>query len=131
MEKINKVFADLIKERGSQVKAANDLGISSQRVGYYIRGRAIPTDVIVAWRKAYNEDLLKLAETHETKNVSRETLKQKFHKEVETDVLTLELWQQVQKDTEKKDREIDRLWNLIGRLELPGDAIKGVPTDNS
>lgn len=62
---------------------------------------------------------------------SRESLKKVFDKEVEKEMLTMEMWKQVQKDTDKKDEQIRNLWRLIERLELPGDAVKSVPTDNS
>lgn len=77
MNRLNQVFIELVKKKGKQVEVAKALGISSQRLGNYMRGRTIPTDVIRSWKKAYNQDLLKLSETEETEetstHVSRET----------------------------------------------------------
>jgi predicted transcriptional regulator len=129
--RINQVLAALVKKQESQVFVANELGISSQSLGYYMRGRKIPVTVLEKWKERYNQDLMELARSGFETIVSRETEKQRFDNELKQDAITLELWEQVQKDTSNKDKEIDRLWKLIDRLDLPGDAIKRVPSENS
>lgn len=70
-KKLNDVFKELVRQRGKQVDVAKALGISSQRLGNYLRGRAIPTDIITKWKRVYGDDLLKLCETKESTIVSR------------------------------------------------------------
>lgn len=73
MDRLNQVLIELVKQKGKQVEVAKALGISSQRLGNYLRGRQISVDIITRWRRAYNEDLMVLAETPGTTIVSRET----------------------------------------------------------
>jgi predicted transcriptional regulator len=45
-------------------------------------------------------------------------------------VIPVDVWEELQKNNNIFKVEIDRLWNLIGRLDLPGDAIKRIPSNN-
>lgn len=137
MGKLNEALDASIRDRklsNEDVAKALDL-YTAAAIGNYRRGtRKVPSDLIEKWEEVYGESLSTRSKTNVLKgktNVSRETLKQEFKEGLEKEVLTMEMWKQVQKDTDKKDEQIRNLWKLIGRLELPGDAIKGVPTDNS
>jgi hypothetical protein len=75
--RINQVFAILVKSKGTQTLVASELGIRTQDLGYYMRGRKIPSDVISAWQDRYGHNLIDLAksnfETDLETIVSRET----------------------------------------------------------
>lgn len=116
-----KIMQRITDQRTTKAYVYNKMGISRGTLDNWIKGETVPT-------REEEEHVFKILDIDLQ---SKETPKERFHKEVEKDVLTLELWQQVQRDTEKKDKEIDRLWVLIERLELPGDAVKRVPSDNS
>lgn len=76
MEKINKVLAALIKEKGVKyAEVARKIGdYTGQAIGNYARGkRTIPTDFVTKWKKEYGEDLINLAETGRETVVSHET----------------------------------------------------------
>lgn len=77
LQPLNRLFALLVKQKASQVAVANTLGISSQSVGYYMRGRKIPIEVIEKWEEKYGQNLIAMSKTEfETQNetpVSRET----------------------------------------------------------
>jgi hypothetical protein len=82
--RINLAFAALVNSNGNQTEAAELLDFRSQDIGYYMRGRKIPIELIEACRKKYGYDLLELSkmdfenmslkknESFQTK-VSRET----------------------------------------------------------
>jgi hypothetical protein len=53
-----------------------------------------------------------------------------FINDVETVGFMRDMWHQVKSDSDLKQKEIDRLWKLIERMELPGDAVKRVTPQN-
>lgn len=46
--------------------------------------------------------------------------------DVENITFMRDMWHKVKDDSDKKQQEIDRLWRLIDRLDLPGDNIKRI-----
>lgn len=56
--------------------------------------------------------------------------KKDFIEEVETVDFMRTMWRKVKTDSDDKQKEIDRLWRLIERMELPGDAVKRVAPQN-
>jgi hypothetical protein len=58
--RINKAFAALVDSNDSQTEAAELLGFRSQDIGYYMKGRKIPPELIAACRKEYGYDLIDL-----------------------------------------------------------------------
>lgn len=64
MERINEILKRLVLEKGqgNQAKVAAALGVSPQRLGHYLKGRKLPLDFILTWKKVYGEDLVQMAE---------------------------------------------------------------------
>lgn len=71
-----KVISELIKADGrDDVEIAEDLGISSQRLGQYKNGKRYPNvDFVSKWKEVFGQDLAELIKKSET-NVSHETKK--------------------------------------------------------
>lgn len=46
--------------------------------------------------------------------------------DIENITFMRDMWHKVKDDSDKKQQEIDRLWRLIDRLDLPGDSIKRI-----
>lgn len=127
---INEAFAALVRSKGNQVRAAAALGISSQSIGYYMRGRKIPLEVILKVQDVYGIDLIsgnnrETDVSHETK---RDELKHSFHTEVIKEAINQSMLEQLYKDLANFDKELDRAWALIDRLVPPTQSIKGVTT---
>jgi hypothetical protein len=61
MPRLNQVLALLVRSKGTQISVANALGISSQSLGYYIKGRRIPAEVIERWERVYNQNLIAIS----------------------------------------------------------------------
>lgn len=60
--RINQAFAKLVNDNGTQTEAGELLGFRSQDIGYYMKDRKIPPELISACRKKYGYDLLELEE---------------------------------------------------------------------
>jgi hypothetical protein len=58
------------------------------------------------------------------------TAKEIFTEETESVSFMRNMWHKVKTDSDEKQKEIDRLWRLIDRLDLPGDLIKRVPAND-
>lgn len=124
---INEAFAGLVKSKGSQVEAAALLGISSQSVGYYMRGRKIPADVIMKVQEVYGVNLLTgKIETNISRETNRDALKHSFNTEVIKEAINQSMLEQLYKDLANFDKELDRAWALIDRLVPPTQNIKGI-----
>lgn len=52
--------------------------------------------------------------------------KDRFIGQAEDEPFIKDMWHTVKKDNAKFQQEIDRLWGLIDRLELPGDGVKSI-----
>jgi hypothetical protein len=59
--RLNQVLALLVRSKGTQISVANSLGISSQSLGYYIKGRRIPASIIERWEQVYNQNLIAIS----------------------------------------------------------------------
>lgn len=135
--RINQLFAQLVKAKESQVVVANELGISSQSVGYYMRGRKIPLDVIEKWEARYGQNLMTLSRSNFENNietiVSRETKveetpKQMFDRAVENEAIKREMLDQLYKDLANQARHLDKALDLVARLLPPGKGVERVMT---
>lgn len=97
--RINKAFAKLIADNGTQTQASEMLGFRTQDIGKYMKGRAIPSELIAACRKKYGYDLIELEEL----DFENMILKKKELVEPivsrgtppTTNGLTLELWEEI------------------------------------
>lgn len=127
-KKINQVLYDLVKAKGTNESVSKPLGVTPQALGRYMKDRMPPVAFILKWKEVYKEDLLALSELDNEPNVSRETLQKEFDKEVGSN-LTMEMFKQVQKDSDGKDEFIRNLWKLI---EAGGvlDALKRITANN-
>lgn len=108
---INEAFAALVRRKGTQVEAAALLGISSQSVGYYMRGRKIPADVILKVQQVYGVNLLtgKTDGVRET-IVSRETKRETKN---ETKTMDMDVWEVIKLNSEILGLEFKNLWDMI------------------
>jgi hypothetical protein len=100
--RINQAFAKLVNDNGSQTEAADLLKFRSQDIGYYMRGRSIPSDLIKACREKYGYDLIELEEMEFENMVLKK--KESFERIVSHEAdssptfpvdLTLELWEEL------------------------------------
>ena len=146
--RLNQVLGMLVKSKASQISVANALEISSQSLGYYIKGRRIPASVIQKWQEVFGQNLIELStvdfDTDIDRIVTRSTEKRrqevKHEQRVEEEEsITVELWRQLQKDHamfEKNhamfEKELERAWALIDRLlpQSPTIPVKRVDTNN-
>jgi len=139
--RLNQVLAMLVKTKPSQISVATSLGISSQSLGYYMRGRKIPAEVVQRWSEVYGQNLIELSKMDFDVNLDTIVLngtrkpvdadgKTSFDRAVEREAISAELWRQLQKDHAMFEKELDRAWALIDRL-LPQSNAKPVKRINS
>jgi transcriptional regulator with XRE-family HTH domain len=62
--------------------------------------------------------------------IQEENAQEVFRKSIAHEAITTDMWDMVKRNNEKWEKECERLWNLIGRLELPGDGIQRIKTDH-
>lgn len=84
------------------------------------------------WWETGEGDIFIVDEKQEKEGAPKESSNKAFEKEA----ITWELWQQLKKNNEKFEQQIDKLWNqieekdrLINRL-TPGNSIKRITTKN-
>ena len=139
LPRLNQVLALLVKAKESQVSVANALGISSQSLGYYLRGRKVPASVIDRWEDVYKQNLIALSKQDFETDFETIVLRDKKARvqidggytrmatPEELETLNMELFKQLQKDheatIEQLQKEIDRAWGLINRL-VPQVGVK-------
>lgn len=129
--RVNLAFAKLVNDNGNQTQAAALLGFSSQNIGKYMKGTAIPVELIAACRKKYGYDLIELADMDFENIVLKK--KESFDRIVSHETkapltdepLTLELWGELKSNNRQfhKTRE-DDIREKSQLLKQNGDLIE-------
>jgi hypothetical protein len=130
-EKIDKILETNTLGVNTINALEKEIGASTGSVNkYYNWDKSAGAAIVKKIKKTFgiSDDDWRTGNIGRTENKSA---KQRFMDEIDDEPFVRDMWKTVKKDNAKFQQEIDRLWGLIERLDLPGDAIKRVPSENS
>lgn len=124
MRQLPEILQELVPTKGkNQSDVARKLGISSQLLGHYVRGRRKPGGkFFLQWRKTFGEDLLAMIETKVSRENDEKNAGEKDRVSVDNDMLM--------KLLQEKEARLEEARAFAHKMEQHYNDMKNIVVQN-